>query len=56
MRWVAEGKYSSMGRRLTVMEPWPGRRRIRATAAFRRPVDWINGFGTAVGGSFFGSV
>src|ERR1700737_1830600 len=31
-----------------VMIPVPGRRRTRATAALRRPVDWINGFGTTV--------
>jgi hypothetical protein len=46
MRCVADGKYSSMGRPLTVTTPVPGRMRTRAIAALRRPVAWINGFGT----------
>src|SRR5882757_4661030 len=48
IRCVAEGKYSSIGRLLMVMAPSPLRRRTRATAALRRPVDWISGLGTTV--------
>src|SRR3954454_10438338 len=50
MRWVADGKYASTGRPLTVIRPSPGsvlvRRRTRATACLRRPVDWTRGLGT----------
>src|SRR5580658_8763846 len=45
MRWVADVKYASMGFLLTVMAPWPGRRRTRATACLRRPVVWVSGTG-----------
>src|SRR2546430_14016957 len=52
MRWVADGKYSSTGRPLTMILPSPGsvqgRRRTRATACLRRPVDWTRGWGTGV--------
>src|ERR1035441_8024851 len=44
VRWVSEGKYSSNGRLLIVMAPSPVRKRTRATARLRRPVDWTRGF------------
>jgi hypothetical protein len=43
MRWVADVKYSSNLSLLTVMVPWPGRKRTRATARLRRPVVWQSG-------------
>src|SRR3984885_10001358 len=45
MRCVAEVKYFSIGCLLTVMAPWPGRKRTRATACLRRPVVWLSGAG-----------
>src|SRR6185437_3825491 len=45
MRCVADVKYFSMGCLLTVMAPWPGRKRTRATACLRRPVLWLSGAG-----------
>src|SRR5580693_4878033 len=45
MRCVAEVKYFSIGCLLTVMAPWPGRKRTRATACLRRPVVWVSGAG-----------
>src|SRR5579884_3514374 len=50
MRCVADGKYSSIGLRLTVIFPWPGRTRTLATAALRRPVVWLSGAGSLVFG------
>ena len=47
MRCVAEVKYFSIGSLLTVMAPWPGRKRTRATACLRRPVVWLSGAGMA---------
>ncbi len=47
MRCVAEVKYFSKGCLLMVIAPWPGRKRMRATARLRRPVDWVSGVGMA---------
>ena len=52
MRCVAEVKYFSKGCLLTVMAPWPGRKRTRATACLRRPVVWVSGAGIAGVASF----
>src|SRR5271163_3149700 len=34
-----------MGCLLTLIAPWPGRKRTRATACLRRPVVWVSGAG-----------
>src|SRR5688572_7809567 len=47
MRWLADGKYSSIGRLFTVSTPPPVRTRTRATACLRRPVVWMSGLGNS---------